>query len=109
MHIKVKVKGKVHPGTGHEGPKGEYRYSSALSLTSALDGVGVNALSLPLYPLESHATRRKGGWVGPGAGLARCGKSHLHRDSISEPSTPQRVAIPTEISRPTLANIVTAM
>jgi hypothetical protein len=29
---------KVHPRTGHEGPEVEYRYSSALSLTSALDG-----------------------------------------------------------------------
>jgi hypothetical protein len=34
-------KGKVHPRTGHEGPEGEKRYSSTLSLTSALDGVGV--------------------------------------------------------------------
>jgi hypothetical protein len=30
------LKGKVHPGTGHEGPEGEKRYSSTLSLTSAL-------------------------------------------------------------------------
>jgi hypothetical protein len=35
-----KSKGKVHPITGHECPKGEKRYSSTLSLTSALDGVG---------------------------------------------------------------------
>ena len=33
-------KGKIHPITGHEGPEMEYRYSSTLSLTSALDGVG---------------------------------------------------------------------
>ena len=33
-------KGKVHPITGYEGPKGVSRYNSALSLTSALDGVG---------------------------------------------------------------------
>jgi hypothetical protein len=26
--------GKVQPITGHEGPEGEYRYSSTLSLTS---------------------------------------------------------------------------
>jgi len=26
--------------TGHEGPKGEWRYICTLSLTSALDGVG---------------------------------------------------------------------
>jgi len=30
-------KGKVYPRIGHEGPEGELRYSSALSLTSALD------------------------------------------------------------------------
>ena len=36
----VKGKGKGHPRTGHEGPDGEKRYSSTLSLTSALDGVG---------------------------------------------------------------------
>ena len=29
---------KVHRITGHEGPEGEYRYISTLSLTSALDG-----------------------------------------------------------------------
>jgi len=34
------VKGKVHPKTGLEGPEGENRYSSTLSLTSALDRGG---------------------------------------------------------------------
>jgi len=37
---KGKGKGKGHPTTGHKSPEGEYRYSSTLSLTSALDGVG---------------------------------------------------------------------
>jgi len=32
-----KGKGKYHARTGHEGPEGEQRYSSTLSLTSALD------------------------------------------------------------------------
>jgi len=36
----IKGKGKDHPKTGHEGPKGEYRYSSILSLTSTLEGNG---------------------------------------------------------------------
>jgi hypothetical protein len=36
----VKVKGKVHTRTGHKGPEGEWRYSSTVSLTSALDGSG---------------------------------------------------------------------
>jgi hypothetical protein len=31
---------KVHPRTGHRHPEGEWRYNSALSLTSALMGVG---------------------------------------------------------------------
>jgi hypothetical protein len=35
-----KGKGKARPRTGHEGPEGEKRYSSTLSLTSALDGGG---------------------------------------------------------------------
>ena len=35
-----KGKDKVHPTTGHEGPEVEQRYSSTLSLTSALDGSG---------------------------------------------------------------------
>jgi len=33
-------KGKFHPRRGHKGAEGEYRYSSTLSLTSALDGGG---------------------------------------------------------------------
>jgi len=36
----AKSKGKIHPRTGHEGPEGEQRYSSTLSLTSALDAGG---------------------------------------------------------------------
>ena len=38
--VKVKVKGKVYPRTGHKGPKGEYRYICTLSLNSAIDGCG---------------------------------------------------------------------
>jgi hypothetical protein len=33
-------KGKVHPRTGNKGPEEEKKYSSTISLTSALDGVG---------------------------------------------------------------------
>jgi hypothetical protein len=33
-------KGKGRPRTGHASPEGEYMYSSALSLTSALDADG---------------------------------------------------------------------
>jgi hypothetical protein len=40
------------------------------------------------------------GWVGPRAGLDRCGKSCLHQDSIPRPSSPWPVAIPTELPGP---------
>ena len=40
--------------------------------------------------------------MGPRAGLDGCGKSRPHRDSIPGPSSPQEVAIPTELSRPTI-------
>ena len=36
----IKYKDKGHPVKDHEGPNGVKRYSSTLSLTSALDGVG---------------------------------------------------------------------
>jgi hypothetical protein len=38
--------------------------------------------------------------MGPRAGLDGCGNSRSHRDLIPGPSSPQRVAIPTELSRP---------
>jgi hypothetical protein len=38
--VEVKMKDKVHPKTGHERAEGEQRYSSALSLTSSVDGRG---------------------------------------------------------------------
>jgi hypothetical protein len=38
--------------------------------------------------------------VGPRASLGGCGKSLPHRDSIPGPYSPQRVAIPTALSRP---------
>jgi len=36
----VKVQGKAHPRTGHEGPQGEQMYSSTLPSTLLLDGGG---------------------------------------------------------------------
>ena len=68
---RVKGKGNVHPRTVHEGPEEEQKYSSTLSLTSALDGGGCQryapAALLPgktQYPLY----RRLGGTLG------RCGR-----------------------------------
>ena len=47
-----RVKGKFRPKKGHDDPDGVYSYSYTLSLTSALDGVGVKATPRPLYPRE---------------------------------------------------------
>jgi hypothetical protein len=41
-----------------------------------------------LYPWERPGTHCTGGWVGPRAGLHRCGKSRPHQDSIPGPSSP---------------------
>jgi len=38
--FREKQRREVHPTSGHEGPDGEYRHSSTLPLTSALDGGG---------------------------------------------------------------------
>ena len=66
---KSKGKGKDHPRTGHEGPEGEYMYSSTISLTSALNG-GVGGQGHA--PVASHPGktryplyRRLGGTQGP--------------------------------------------
>jgi len=42
-------KGKRDTRTGQEGQK-ECLYSSTVSLTPGLDGVGINAMPLALYP-----------------------------------------------------------
>jgi len=63
-------------------------YSTTLSLTSALDGGWVvNATPRPLNPQERRGTHYIGGWVRPRDGLDGCGKSRLHRESISGPSS----------------------
>ena len=42
----LKVKGKVRPRRGLEGPEGEYSYSPTLSLTSTIDGGGWSTLRI---------------------------------------------------------------
>jgi len=85
-----KIKSKVHPRTGHEGPESEQKHLSTLSIASALDAGGWStsrpSRSLPMG--KRPGTNCTGGWVGPRAGLDRCGKSRLHRDSI--PNRPAR-------------------
>ena len=67
-------KGKVHPRTGHEGPEGEYMYSSTPSLTSTLDGVaGQHHAPAALTPVKRPGTYHTGGCVVSTAGLEGCG------------------------------------
>jgi hypothetical protein len=75
--LEMEGKGKVHPRTGHEGPKGEYRYSITLSLTSALDS---NGWSTPrpgcfISGGKKAGTHYTGRWMGLSSGLDVYGKS----------------------------------
>jgi len=81
----VKGKGKGHPTTGHEGPEGEWRYSSTLVLTSALDGVGGQGhdpAALPPGKEPIPVVQEAGG----APGLVRK-ISSPYRDSIPGPSS----------------------
>jgi hypothetical protein len=86
---KDRGKRKVHPRTGHEGPEGEQRYSSTLSLTSALCGWVVNATPRPLYARERSGIQCIGDWVGPRTGLDGCGKSRPPPPLRFDPRTAQ--------------------
>jgi hypothetical protein len=61
-------------------------------------GRAINATIRPLYPRERHGIYSTGSCMGSRACLDRCGKSRPHRESIPGPSSPFRVAIPTELS-----------
>jgi hypothetical protein len=65
------------------------RYSSTLSLTSALDGVGGQRQDPAALPLERTSTHCIGGWVGHRAGLDGCGKSRSPT-GIRSPDRPAR-------------------
>ena len=68
--------------TDNEGPEGEYRNSSTLSLTSVLDWFG---WSVP-RPGRFTPGKEIGGWVGPSVGLDRCGKYTTGRRSPDPPA-----------------------
>jgi hypothetical protein len=96
------VYSKVLPRTVHEGPEGEYRYSSTLSLSTAIDrGWVVNATPWPLTPGKRPGSHCREGWVGPTAGLDECRRSRSHRYSIPGPSSPEQNAVTTTPPRPT--------
>jgi hypothetical protein len=65
-------------------PRRAHRESSGIALLildlGARRGWVVSTTPRPLYPWERPGTICTGGWVGPRAGLDRCGKSRPHRD-----------------------------
>jgi hypothetical protein len=77
--------GKVHTRAGHEGPEGEQRYSSTLSLTSALDGGGWSTPRIGRFTPGKDPVPI----VGPMAGLDRCG--NLATTEIRSPDRPARI------------------
>jgi hypothetical protein len=66
---------------------------------------GQRQASAVLTPEERRSSHCAGGWVGRWAGVHGCGKSLSHRVSIPGPFSPQRVDIPTELTRPTVRNM----
>jgi hypothetical protein len=80
-------KANVYPTTGHEGPEGKQRYTSTVSLTSAL---GADGWSTPRHgrfspgknsvPIEYEA-----GWA-PGPVCTDAGYLASHRNLIPGPS-----------------------
>ena len=68
---KLIKKGKAHPCTGTKALYRRQRHAPAA-----------------LYLRERVCTHCKRGWIGPRAGLDRCGKSRPHQDSIPGPSSP---------------------
>jgi hypothetical protein len=82
--------GKIRPRTGHKGPAGQQRYSSTLSLNSAIDAGGllIKPRSGRFTPGNEIGTPGIGDWVGPRNFLDAFGKSYSHRASIPGPSGP---------------------
>jgi len=79
------VKDKFLPNTDHEGPE-EYRYSSTLSLNSALDGVGGQRHDPAVLPHDWAGNHSTGGWFGHRAGLDGCGNiAHTRVRSADRP------------------------
>jgi hypothetical protein len=89
----MKGKGKGHPATGYESPEGEWMYSSTVSLTSTLDGVGgqhhASAALLPGRENRYSLCRRV---AGPQGGSGRV------RKVLSSPGLDPRT-VQTEASR----------
>jgi len=90
--LRETVKRTVHPGTCLESAVGVYKFSSTLSLTSALDSFfGGGRVFNP--PGKRPGALCTGGWVGPRDGLDLCEKSRPASPEV-DLRTVQRVASP---------------
>ena len=78
-HEPLEGKGRVHLRTGHEGPQGEYMYSSTLSLTLAL--VGVWAVSTTPRSLQPPGKTRYPLYRSSRTNVIQC--SYTNLDSIA--------------------------
>ena len=100
---------KFHPTTHYEGPEMEQSYISTLSYTSAVDRAcdqrhGPTTLTLGNRP-DTHCT---GGCVCPKSSVKGCENSApppLPPGQDPWPSSPKRVATPTEPSRPIMRTV----
>jgi hypothetical protein len=86
---------EVHSVTCEEGTEGKQRYTSIISLTSAIDGVGGQRHGPAAFsPGKRSVTHCVGGWVGSRAGLDVCGKSRPPPPPGFDPHTVQPVLTP---------------
>ena len=107
MYQKVKVKCTIVQAlrlcTGRTAHRGNKGIALPFHDHGTRRGWGVSVTPQPLFtPRERPGTHCTRGWVGPRTGLDRWRKSRPHQDSIPAPTSPSRVAIPTELSPPTL-------
>jgi hypothetical protein len=78
-----RVKFSVHPRTGHEGPKGEYRYHCTVSLTLVLDGGRYSMPHLSYFAARRRpSTHCTGGCVGPNTHMDRSIRYCPNRDLL---------------------------
>ena len=100
LQYKRKGKGTIHPRTRHEIPEGRQRCGCTLFLTLVLEVDGWSASRPGRFtpgkdpvPIVQEAAIWRG--------CRKFSPPPLRRDSVTGPSSPQRVAVPTGATRPT--------
>jgi len=101
LKVKVTLVQALRLCTGRTAHRGSRGIALPFDDHCTRKGWGVSVTPRPLFtPQERPGTHYTGGWVGPKAGLDRCGESRHRQDSIPGPSSPQPVAIPTTLPGP---------